>query len=96
MAGFLDPRSIALIGATERSAWSAALLANLTGLGYEGEIHLVNPRRSEQFGRPCHSSLDVVKGAIDHAYVLTGTAAALGVIDECGRRGVRYVTMITA
>src|SRR5437667_85775 len=93
---FLGPRSIALLGATERSLWSAALVANFRDCGYPGELHLVNPRAAEVFGRPCHPDLDAVPGDVEHAYVLTGTAAALDVVEDCGRRGVRHVTMLTS
>jgi acyl-CoA synthetase (NDP forming) len=96
MSWFLGPRSIALLGATERSLWSAALVANFRDCGYPGELHLVNPRATAVFGRPCHPNLDAVPGDVEHAYVLTGTAAALDVVEDCGRRGIRHVTMLTS
>jgi acyl-CoA synthetase (NDP forming) len=93
---FLNPRSIALIGATERSQWSAILVNNFRTCGYTGQVHLVHPRSREAFGMPCHPSLDAIEGPIDHVYVMTGTNAALDVIEDCGRRGVPHVTMLTA
>ncbi len=92
----LSPRSVALVGATEASIWSANLIANFTDLGYTGHLHLVHPDRPVQFGRPCHPDLAAIPEPVDHAYVMTGTGAALGVIEQCGRSGVRSVTMLTA
>jgi len=92
----LVPRSIALVGATESSSWAQAVISNLTDLGYEGAIHLVHPRHSEQFGRPCHPTLTAVPDEVDSAYVMTGTNAAAEVIEDCGRKGVTNVVMLSA
>jgi len=42
--------------------WTQSLVANLSGLGFEGEFHLVNPRGGEMLGRPVHRSLLEVPG----------------------------------
>ena len=96
VGSLLVPRSIALVGATEASSWAQAVIGNLTGLGYEGAIHLVHPRHSEQFGRPCHPTLNDIPGEVDCAYVMTGTGAAPQVIEDCGRKGVPNVVMLSA
>ncbi len=96
LSALLSPRSIALVGASESSSWSQALVANFEAFGFEGRVHLVHPARSEQFGRPCHPTLEAIPGEVDSAYLMTGTAAAEQVIDDCGRKGVRSVVMLTA
>ena len=63
---FLAPRSVALVGATERSLWSAILVNNFRSCGYPGEVHLVHSRSVEAFGQPCHPNLDAVPGPVDH------------------------------
>src|SRR5260370_23724997 len=93
---FLDPASVALVGATERSLWSAILVGNFRTCGYRGELHLVHPRNAEAFGQRCYPNLAAIPGPVDHAYVMTGTAAALDVIEDCGRACVRHLTMLTA
>ena len=62
IVAMLNPSSLALVGATESSAWSAALVGNLRLHGYQGRIHLVNPRHQTQFGLPCHSSVSARHG----------------------------------
>ena len=96
MSWFLGPRSLALVGATERSVWSAILVANFQSCGYRGQVHLVHPRNGEAFGQRCFPSLEAIPGPLDHAYVMTGPGAALEVIEDCGRKGVRHVTMLTS
>jgi len=93
---FLDPASVALVGATERSLWSTILVGNFRTCGYRGEVHLVHPRAAEAFGQRCFPSLEAIPGPVDHAYVMTGTAAAFDVIEDCGQAGVRNVTMLTS
>jgi acyl-CoA synthetase (NDP forming) len=93
---FLDPASVALVGATERSLWSTILVANFRTCGYGGQVHLVHPRNAEAFGQRCYPSLEAIPGGVDHAYVMTGTAAAFDVIEDCGRAGVHNVTMLTS
>ncbi|HEY4027475.1 MAG TPA: acetate--CoA ligase family protein, partial [Candidatus Dormibacteraeota bacterium] len=92
----LSPQSVALVGATEKSLWSRVLVTNFRGCGYPGRLHLVHPRSAEAFGQPCFRSLEAVPEPVDHAYVMTGTAAAFDVIEDCGRAGVRHVTMLTS
>src|SRR5262252_2932751 len=93
---FLNPRSIALVGATEQSLWSAILVNNFRNCGYTGKVHLVHRRKTEAFGQRCFPSLQAIPDDVDHAYVMTGTSAALDVVEDCGRKGVRNVTMLTS
>src|SRR5215472_5286302 len=93
---FLDPASVALVGATERSLWSTILVGNFRTCGYRGQVHLVHPRNAEAFGQRCYPNLEAIPGGADHAYVMTGTGAAFDVIEDCGRAGVHHVTMLTS
>jgi acetate---CoA ligase (ADP-forming) len=92
----LNPSSLALVGATESSAWSAALVANLQGHGYEGRLHLVNPRHSTQFGLPCHPTVSAIGEPVDCAYVMTPTDAVPGVIDDLAAAGAASAVLLTA
>lgn len=92
----LSPRSIALVGATENSAWSQSILQNLRHLGYQGAIHLVHPTKREQFGQPCWPSLQAIPEKVDHAWVMTSTGAVPSVLADCAAREVRSVTLLTS
>ena len=53
----LAPRSVALIGATEREgALGAIVWRNLAAAGLRGELHPVNPKHRRIFGRRAWSS----------------------------------------
>jgi acyl-CoA synthetase (NDP forming) len=96
LPALLAPRSIALVGASEASSWSLALVTNFANLGFQGRLHLVNPRHSQQLGLPCHGSVSAIPDQVDCAYVMTGTEAASEVVEDCGRKGVRSIVMLTA
>jgi acetate---CoA ligase (ADP-forming) len=92
----LNPSAVALVGATESSAWSAALVGNLRAHGYEGRLHLVNPRHSSQFGLPCHPTVSAIGEPVDCAYVMTGIDAVPGVIDDLAAAGAKSAVLLTA
>lgn len=71
-------------------------MANLQLFGYEGGVHLVHPRYESQFGRPCHPTVSAIEDGVDVAYVMTGTAAADAVLEDCAGKGVTGVVMLTA
>ena len=96
LQALLAPRSIALVGASEGSSWSQALVTNFATLGFQGRLHLVHPHHSELFGLPCHRSVSAIPDQVDCAYVMTGTAVASEVVEDCGQKGVRSVVMLTA
>ena len=51
LTAMLRPRSIALVGATDRSRWSQNTFDNLINRKYAGEIHLVSRRGGTVHGR---------------------------------------------
>src|ERR1700687_3056483 len=83
----LNPSSLAVVGATESSAWSAALIGKLRLHGYAGRLHLVNPRHQTQFGLPCHPTVSAIGEPVDYAYVMTPTDAVPGVIEDLAAAG---------
>jgi acetate---CoA ligase (ADP-forming) len=92
----LNPSSLAVVGATESSAWSAALVSNLQGHGYAGRLHLVNPHHETQFGLPCHPTVRAIGEPVGCAYVMTPTDAVPSVIDDLAAAGAGSAVLLTA
>ncbi|WP_161139922.1 acetate--CoA ligase family protein [Propylenella binzhouense] len=63
------PRSVAIVGASETggAGWPRRVYENLEFAGYSGELFLVNPRRSELWGRPCFPDLAAIPEPVDLA-----------------------------
>jgi len=76
LAPLLEPRSIAVVGASARpGSFGDQLVGQLLGGGYTGEVHLVNPRYAEVAGRPCLPSLAELPGPVDLAVLAVPNAA---------------------
>jgi acetate---CoA ligase (ADP-forming) len=92
----LSPRSIALIGASENSAWSRSLVQNLRELGYQGKLYPVNPKRAEVFGLPCYPSVIDIPGPVDAFIIAISRDFILPVVQECARKEIRSGVIISA
>jgi acyl-CoA synthetase (NDP forming) len=90
------PRSIALVGATDKSGWSVNTLANLRLHGFAGPVYLVNPRTEVVHGERAHRTLAGLPGPVDLAYVMVPTGVVLDVLREGADAGVLAFVILTA
>ena len=67
LTAMLRPRSIALVGATDRSRWSQNTFDNLINRKYAGDVHLVSRRGGTVHGRSAATSCAAVGAPIDLA-----------------------------
>lgn len=86
----LNPRSIAVIGASERaSSYGARAVANLSGGSLAEHLYLVNPNRDSVDGRPCHRSVGEIGTSLDCAVLSVPATGVLDVLEQCAEAGVR-------
>ena len=74
----LRPRSVALVGASDRSNWSNRIYDALQVIGYDGDVYLVNPRGGQAHGRTLHRSVGDIDAVPDVAFVMVPGPAVLG------------------
>ncbi len=92
-----SPDSVAIIGASDDiRKWGGSALRNILDGGYDGTIYPVNPRGGVFFGLQAYPSLADLPEAPDLALLAVGSAQVKGVLEECGRRGVRAAVVLTA
>lgn len=96
LRSLFNARSVALIGATERSQWSVFTHANLRAYSPGVKVHVVHPSHNEVHGQAVAPSISAIGEPVDLAYVMVPTAATLGVVEEAADAGVRNVVMLTA
>jgi acetate---CoA ligase (ADP-forming) len=97
LSRLLRPRSIAVVGATERPAsYGAQALLNLEAVGYPGEVWGVNPRRASVLGRPCVPRVADLPEAVDAVVVAIPAASVPAVVDEAGARGCGGAVVVSA
>jgi acetyltransferase len=93
----LRPRSVALIGATEREgSVGATVMRNLISGGFAGPIWPVNPGRDTVMGVTAFADVASLPEAPDLAVLVTPPEAVPGLIAELGAKGTRVALVITA
>ena len=94
---FTKPKSIAVIGATERSgAWGSFIMENLLTCKYPGKIYPVNHRSSEVCGIPSFPNINAIQGEVDLAVIAIPEEFLEETIEACGNKGFRGIVVITA
>jgi len=91
------PKSIAVIGASEKAGSPGyRVFRNLIGSGYEGVVYPVNPNRESVQGVQAYPSIDNVPKVVDLAIIITPAKTVPGILEQCGKRGIKGVLIITA
>ncbi|MBP5858767.1 bifunctional acetate--CoA ligase family protein/GNAT family N-acetyltransferase [Marivibrio halodurans] len=94
---FFHPKSIALVGASNRDGSVGAVLAqNLMTGGFEGPIMPVNPKYRSIGGVYAWPDIDSLPEAPELAVVATPADAVAGVIGELRAKGCKAACIITA
>jgi acetyltransferase len=92
-----EPRSVAIIGASEREgSIGAVLVRNMLDAGYKGKLFAVNPKHQQVFGIPSYPSVEDVPQRLDLAVIATQARTVPAIMEACGRAGVRAAIVITA
>ena len=91
------PRSIAVIGASERAgALGCFAFDNLRRGGYQGELIAVNPKYASVAGQPCLPSIAAIGRAVDLILVAAPAASVPEIIDQAGQAGTRSAVILSA
>ncbi len=97
VAALTAPRNAVLVGASDRpGSWSARVWQNLNRYQFPGPIHLINPRRSELWGRPCYPDFNSLPEAPDHLVVLVPAAGVIEALRSGAAAGARSATVFSA
>jgi acetyltransferase len=93
----LSPSSIAIIGASaEEKKVGHIVLKNLISQGYKGAIYPVNPKGGEILGKTAYASVAAIPGEVDLAVVVTPAKTVASLAEECGKKGVKTLVVISA
>src|ERR1700730_7595470 len=83
------PKSIAVVGASDKPTIGRRLIASLDRIGFTGPIFPINPNYSTVAGRQCYSSVGELPEAPDVAAFCVGHARVLDALLAAAERGVR-------
>ncbi|MDY6916863.1 MAG: GNAT family N-acetyltransferase [Chloroflexota bacterium] len=97
LRAFLNPRSIAVIGASQkRTGIGNIIFSNLLRYSFNGVVYPVNPKADVVASVKAYPSVLDITGDVHLAVVVVPAEAVLGVLEECGRKGVRGAVVISA
>ena len=92
----LAPRSVAVIGASRQPGSIGQLVfQNIMEGGFSGVVYPVNPKADAIRAVKAYPSILDVPGEVDLAVIIVPTQFVARVTDECGRKGVRAIIVIT-
>jgi acetate---CoA ligase (ADP-forming) len=96
LTAMLRPRSIALVGATDRSRWSQNTFDNLINRKYPGKVYLVSRRGGTVHGRSAATSCAAVGAPIDLALLMVPMAAIDEAMAELAAADVHNAVILTS
>lgn len=94
---FFQPRGVLVIGAsTSPEKLGYGVARNLVQSGYPGQVHFVSQKPGELFGHLLHTDLGRMPASLDLAILIVPPAGILQALEDCGRHGIRAVTILSS
>lgn len=94
---FFSPKAVAVIGASRNpKKVGHVIFRNFLEGSFKGKVYPVNPNTTELFGQRCYPSLASIPGKIDLAVITIPAPFVAKALEECGRKRVPAVTIISA
>ncbi len=96
MRSLLDPKAVAVVGASQRRGRGTNVVANLRDCGFAGEIFAVNPRYQDVLGFKCFPSVSDLPASVDCLVVAVAADAACDILEEAHARGIPAAIVLAA
>lgn len=94
LSHFFYPRNIAVIGVSpDMMNLGKNIVQNLLTFGFQGEIIPVGLKKGVVFGQQIYPSVGDYPRDIHCAVILTPAKTIPGLLEECGRKGIRWVVI---
>ncbi|MFZ2853913.1 MAG: bifunctional acetate--CoA ligase family protein/GNAT family N-acetyltransferase [Rhodocyclaceae bacterium] len=97
LTSLFEPKSVAVIGASDREqSVGNILFKNILESGYKGRLYPINPKHDTVQGVEAYKSIEEIGARVELAVVATRPQTLPGIIEQCGRSGVKNVIVITS
>lgn len=93
---FMSPKSIAVIGASDKQGSVGSTITSNIMKGFKGTVYPISPTRDTVFGVKAHKSVLDVGPPIELAIVVIKNTLVVQVLEECGKKRVKGAIIITA
>ena len=92
-----NPRSVAVIGASEVPGKAAERRTrSLLEGGFTGDIYLINPKRSQLFGKKAYPNITDVEREIDLVMAVVAPRFLVSAVEDSVKAGAKGIIIITA
>src|SRR3989442_1477971 len=92
----MKPKSIAVIGASQRIGRATRVIVNLQRFGYAGRIYPINPKYTEILGLPCYPDLASTPEPPETVVVAIPGAEVPALLAAAAERGVRGAVILSS
>jgi acetyl coenzyme A synthetase (ADP forming)-like protein len=97
LESFFSPTSVAIIGASHNpEKLGYAVLNNIIQAGYKGKLYPVNPKGGTILELPAFASVLDIPDPVDLAVIVIPYKFVPAALEECGKKGVNAVVIISA
>jgi acetate---CoA ligase (ADP-forming) len=93
---FFRPRSVALVGASDKSAFSMIAYNNLVQFGFADRTYLVNRRGTVTHGQPTAPSCAEIGEPVDVAFLMVPQAGTLEAMSDAAAAGIRNAVVLSS
>lgn len=92
-----NPQSVAVIGASEvPGKASERRTRSLLEGGYGGDVYLINPKRSELFGRKAYPNITEIDKEVDLVMIVVAPRFLVSAVADSVKMGAKGIIIITA
>ena len=96
LSSIFEPESIAVVGASNNvNKWGGRILKNILS-SFNGTVYPVNPNEENILGVPSYPSVLNIPGEVEMAVIALPAQAVLPVAEECGKKGVKGLIVVSA
>jgi acetyltransferase len=91
------PQSIAVVGASRKAgSIGREIMHNLIEYNFHGKVFPVNPKADYIHSIKAFPTVSAIPDAVDLAIIVVPRDAVLAAVDDCGKKGVKGLIVITA
>ncbi|KAK8815390.1 hypothetical protein WA158_003602 [Blastocystis sp. Blastoise] len=95
ISGFFNAKSYVVVGASLHKGAIGNIIAKDFADSFKGEVHYVNPKGGELFGRKVYKNVVDIPQGVEGACIAVAAKFAVQAIKDCLAKGVKYIVIVT-
>lgn len=96
LGSLFRPRSVALVGASNKSSFSQTAYRNLVDFGFADRTFLVNRRGAQTHGRPTVTACTRIGEPVDVAFLMVPQAGTVDALSDAAQAGIRNAVVLSS